>query len=114
MKEYESKQRPVTDQRLIFVPLQLRTPSYAMTSSSPADLSMGPFARLAQATYLLDQVLRHIGDTAIPERDEEAIQLDQALRALAAFTVNETTRRKIKLCCYTALCNRSAPSPHDV
>lgn len=70
---------------------------------------MGPFARLAQATYLLDQVFRHVRDTSSFEREEEAIQLDQALRSLAAFTAKETTRRKIKLCCYTALCNRSVP-----
>jgi hypothetical protein len=79
-----------------------------MTASTPANINMGPFARLAQATHLLDRVLRHVQDSAMPAkpREEEAIQLDQALRALVAFTANETTRRQMKLCCHTALCHR--------
>lgn len=89
---------------LIYVSYKVQSPNYAMTTSTPVSINMGPFARLAQATHLLDRVLHHINEPTRSE--EEAIQLDKALRALVAFTANETTRRRMKLCCHTALCHR--------
>lgn len=79
-----------------------------MTASSPGDINMGRFARLAQATYLLDRVLGHIQDSEMSteDRDEEAVYLDKALCALVAFTASETARRQIKLCSQAALCHR--------
>ncbi|KFY50634.1 hypothetical protein V495_00145 [Pseudogymnoascus sp. VKM F-4514 (FW-929)] len=91
-----------------------RAPKYAMTASTPVNINMGPFARLAQATHLLDRVLRHVQDSAMPAkpREEEAVQLDQALRALVAFTAAETTQRQMKLCCHTALCHSAMALLH--
>jgi hypothetical protein len=79
-----------------------------MTASSSGDINMGRFARLAQATYLLDRVLVHIQDSAMTAelRDEEAFHLDKALSALVAFTANETSQRQIRVCSQAALCQR--------
>jgi hypothetical protein len=79
-----------------------------MTALTPGDINMGRFARLAQATHLLDKVIHHNRDSTMSSEflEDEAIQLDKALHALVVFTVAEATRRQMRLCCQTALCRR--------
>lgn len=69
---------------------------------------MGRFARFAQATYLLDRVLRHIQNDTLSKsaREEEAFQLDKALSALITFTAKETKGRAVHICAQAALCQR--------
>ncbi|PTB47383.1 hypothetical protein M431DRAFT_536292, partial [Trichoderma harzianum CBS 226.95] len=87
---------------------EVMVPRYSMTVSAPSNINMGRFARLSQATYLLDRVLQHLQDSATfsDALSEEAIQLDKALRALVAFTESETNRREMRICTQTALCQR--------
>ncbi|KAL7905000.1 fungal-specific transcription factor domain-containing protein [Trichoderma velutinum] len=59
--------------------------------STPVEVKMGKFARLAQATHLLGRVLRHIRDPTADEGflSEEREALDRALRSLLSLTVAE-------------------------
>jgi hypothetical protein len=90
---------------------QIEVPNYSMNAPAPSDINMGPFGRLAQATYLLDQVHRHVSDYTMTDkyREEEAVRLDRALRALITFTTSETARRQGNLCSQMALCHRYLP-----
>ncbi|KAJ5145485.1 uncharacterized protein N7515_000049 [Penicillium bovifimosum] len=90
---------------------EIEAPNHRMTASpatTSTDINMSPFARLAQAAYLLDCVQRHINDRTMTakQRDEEAFHLDKALRALMTFTTSEIARRQMRLCCQMALCHR--------
>ncbi|KAL4982803.1 hypothetical protein BDW68DRAFT_170151 [Aspergillus falconensis] len=93
---------------------EVMVPGYSMIASTPCSISMGRFARLAQATYLLDRVLRHTQDRTLSaeSREEEAIQLDRSLSALLTFTANETERRGIKICSQAALCQSALAILH--
>lgn len=86
-----------------------------MTVSAPSSINMGRFARLSQATYLLDRVLQHLRHYAVfsESLEREAIQLDKALHALLAFTASETNRREIRNCSQAALCQRLVFSPRN-
>ncbi|KAE9371217.1 hypothetical protein N431DRAFT_491616 [Stipitochalara longipes BDJ] len=59
--------------------------------STPGDINMGRFARLAQATHLLDRVLAHNKDSvmAVEFLDQETVHLDNALHSLMSFTIEE-------------------------
>jgi hypothetical protein len=79
------------------------------TLSSPWNIDMGGFARLAQVTYLLGKVFRNISDFTLDEsfRAEEKIQLDRTLRALVdASEVEEKEMRQVAVCGETAVCYR--------
>ncbi|KAL4997081.1 hypothetical protein BDV10DRAFT_98895 [Aspergillus recurvatus] len=93
---------------------EVMVPGCSMTASTPCSINMGRFARLAQATYLLDRVLRHTQDRTLSagSREEEAIQLDKALSSLLTFTANETERRGIKICSQAALCQSALAILH--
>lgn len=67
---------------------------------------MGRFARFAQATYLLGQVFKHISD---PPRDDafyeqEALQLNRTLHALANLSLSEAEVRNLEFCTQRAMC----------
>ncbi|KAM0256108.1 hypothetical protein ACHAQJ_005195 [Trichoderma viride] len=68
---------------------QLSGPPHKL--STPVEVKMGKFARLAQATHLLGRVLRHIRDptTDTGFLSEEREALDRALRSLLSLTVAE-------------------------
>jgi hypothetical protein len=67
---------------------------------------MGRFARFAQATYLLGQVLKHVSDQ--PREDafyeQEAAQLNRTLHALIHLSHSEAEVRKLEFCTQTAAC----------
>ena len=79
-----------------------------MTASEPCDINMGSFTRLAQAAHLLDQVFRHTNDhTMSPDaREEEAFELDKALRALVALTASDVGQENFAIRSDIALCQR--------
>ncbi len=74
------------------------------------EIYSGRFARLAQATHLLAQVLRHARDHAADARHEghedEATQLDRTLRALINLTDLEGTVRRNPPCAQRSMCFR--------
>jgi hypothetical protein len=71
---------------------------------------MGSFARLAQVSYLLGQVYRHLSDREVLENEfclREKEQLEKTLRALInAAEVEEEGSREIAVCGETAICYR--------
>ncbi|RFU31126.1 hypothetical protein B7463_g5209, partial [Scytalidium lignicola] len=82
----------------------------SFTLSSPSSLSMGRFARFAQATYLLGRVLRHTRDHTADANfhEEEAVQLRRTLHALVNLAQVEERVRQLEFCtqisiCYSAL-----------
>ncbi|KAM6486374.1 hypothetical protein HDV62DRAFT_214517 [Trichoderma sp. SZMC 28011] len=76
------------------------------TIGSQAQLRMGRFARFAQATYLLGQVIRHVSDE--PRDDafyvQEAAQLNRTLHALIHLSQSEAETRSLEFCTQTAAC----------
>jgi hypothetical protein len=69
---------------------------------------MGKFARLAQASYLLSRVLRHVSDAAI-DKDflkEEKATLERALRSLLSLTVSEEEMYGVAYCSPVAVLGR--------
>jgi hypothetical protein len=71
-------------------------------------MSMGRFARFAQATYLLGRVLRHTSDHTADQdfHEAEAVQLRRTLRALVSLSEIEGQVRKLEFCSQTAICWR--------
>ena len=83
----------------------------AVSISSGFFLEMGLFARLAQATYLLDQVLqilrRHDSDESewnLLVFEDETSQLRRALLAFLATTELEAEIKEIPFCSPSAIC----------
>ena len=76
------------------------------TLLSPSSLNMGRFARFAQATYLLEQVYRHVSDqTSDPDfHKEEAKQLHRTIHALLRVAEIESQTRKLGVCTQMAVC----------
>ncbi|KAK4075650.1 transcriptional regulator family: Fungal Specific TF [Trichoderma harzianum] len=76
------------------------------TIGSQSQLRMGRFARFAQATYLLGQVIRHVSDE--PRDDafyvQEAAQLNRTLHALIHLSQSEAETRSLEFCTQTAAC----------
>lgn len=74
--------------------------------SSPSNINMGMFSRLAQAAYLLGRVQRHrnspTGDAQFDM--EERVQLDRSLRALLNLTYQEGASHLMPICPQTAIC----------
>ncbi|KAL7933862.1 hypothetical protein V8C35DRAFT_302609 [Trichoderma chlorosporum] len=76
------------------------------TIGSQTQLRMGRFARFAQATYLLGQVLRHVSDQVRDDtfHEQEAAQLNRTLHALIHLSQSEAETRKLEFCTQTAAC----------
>ena len=89
---------------------QVIDPARLFTVSSPSNINMGSFARLAQATSLLGRVFRHIGDLTADKKfhHEEAAQLDRTIRALNNLAKAEGQLRDMVICPQTAICYRYA------
>lgn len=71
---------------------------------------MGPFARLAQATYLVNQALNLL--SSLPTQDEEldsfdlekeSAQLRRTIEALVYLTKTEFDFRDLVTCCQAAI-----------
>lgn len=71
---------------------------------------MGPFARLAQATYLVNQALNLL--SSLPTQDEgvesvdvgkESAQLRRTIEALVSVTKTEFEFRDLVTCCQAAV-----------
>lgn len=70
---------------------------------------MGKFSRLAQAAHLLGQAIRHVSDVKTDRafHDEERLQLDRTLQALAKLSGLESEVKNIIYCGSVAACTRS-------
>lgn len=90
---------------------QTSKPEDAITISLGSNLSMGPFARLAQSARLLSQTLRNVSDvTSDPNQlEEEAAQLRHTLLALINLYHIEQSMRQLELCTQSAVCYRYIP-----
>ncbi|KAL8843355.1 MAG: hypothetical protein Q9170_000213 [Blastenia crenularia] len=80
------------------------------TISSTPDLSMGSFAKLSQATYLLGRVLRHICDLTAERKlhQDEGIQLSNRLQTLLKVLESENQINSA-----TAMCSSALMTLHD-
>jgi len=71
---------------------------------------MGSFARLAQVSYLLGQVYRHLSDHVVLGNEfclREKEQLERTLMALInASQVEEEESREVAVCGETTICYR--------
>ena len=76
---------------------------------------MGKFARLAQATYLLGQVLQNVSHHNVDNefQNENAAQLDRTLRSLIILCDNEGEIKQLSLCGQSALCYRYKAFPQS-
>ena len=82
------------------------------TVTSPANVSNGTLARLAQAAYFLGYVLRLTNE---PKGDsssltEEVRQLDRTIWSLINLSYVEGQMRRMAVCGQTSLCYRSVSS----
>jgi len=86
-----------------------------LTVFSPANINMGSFAQFAQATNLLAQVLRHVGEKTPNQRfhAEEAIQLDRTIRSLIVLANTGENVKQTAVCLQTAVCYSALMSLHD-
>ncbi len=94
--------------------LQILPPTDSINLSSPPNIDMCQFARLAQAKNLLRFVLAHISDhTYHPAfREEEVMQLDRTLHSLIELSeVEIQTKENSKSCAGMSLCRRYS-HPH--
>lgn len=76
------------------------------TIDSPTQLKMGRFARFAQATHLLGQVIRHASDQTKDSLfyDQETAQLNRTLHALVNLSQSEAEKTDLEFCTQTAVC----------
>ena len=72
---------------------------------------MGIFARMAQATYLISQVLQTLDSTqfeykadSIARLEKNTTQLRLTLGALVQATEEEVSIRELAFCCQAAIC----------
>lgn len=92
-------------------PIQIITYNDEFTVFSPADFSMGMFARLAQAINLLDQSLKHVREetmTAHSLYSERGMQLHKTIRSLVHLTRSESNSRNTEDCLQKSTCYRCA------
>lgn len=89
-------------------PSQRQPTGAPYTLSTPVEVKMGKFTRLAQASHLLSRVLRHICDSMTDQRflKEEREMLDQAIRSLLSLTVAEEMSCEVSYCSPVALLGR--------
>ncbi|KAI4168674.1 MAG: hypothetical protein LQ348_007455 [Seirophora lacunosa] len=81
------------------------------TVSTPADTGMGSFARLAQATYLLGRVFRHICELRVDiMHQEEGMQLNGQLQRLLEVSASENEISAATSICSSALMTLSDPN----
>ncbi|KAI4289890.1 MAG: hypothetical protein L6R35_000831 [Caloplaca aegaea] len=81
------------------------------TVSSPAEPGMGSFAKLAQATYLLGRVFRHICELRVDiMHQEEGMQLSSQLQRLLDVSANENEISAATSICSSALMTLSDPN----
>jgi hypothetical protein len=86
--------------------LQIIVPDQLFTVASPANVNMGMFARLSQATYLLGCVLHHVSDNSADDHTykEQNMQLERTIRALYNLSNIEYQSRRMAVCPQTAIC----------
>lgn len=85
------------------------------TVSSPANVSMGLLARLAQAAYLLGYVFRLNAESdsaSLPLTGERA-QLDRTIWSLVNLSYTEGQVSRMAVCAQTAICYSSLITLHD-
>ncbi|KAI4197416.1 MAG: hypothetical protein LQ346_003012 [Caloplaca aetnensis] len=79
------------------------------TVSSPAEPGLSPFAKLAQAAYLLGCVFRHICDLRVdPMHQEEGMQLSGQVQRLLEVLSTES-----EMSATTAICSSALITLHD-
>lgn len=76
-------------------------PEDALTLGSANSLSMGRFARFAQAAHLLSQVLDRIADGS-----DDTEQLRRTIFALVNVSRIEAEMRQLEFCTQMAVCYR--------
>lgn len=86
--------------------LQIIVPDQLFTVASPANVNMGMFARMSQATYLLGCVLHHVSDNSADDHihKEQSMQLERTIRALNNLSNIEHQSRRMAVCPQTAIC----------
>ncbi|KAH8123007.1 hypothetical protein FP744_10007147 [Trichoderma asperellum] len=98
---------PVDDQNFLDATAR---PQDNIKISAAFSLKMGPFARLAQATYLVNQALNLL--SSLPTQDEgvesvdvgkESAQLRRTIEALVSVTKTEFEFRDLVTCCQAAV-----------
>lgn len=99
---------PVDDQPFFSA---MTKPEDAVSISAGFSLKIGIFARIAQATYLISQVLQTLGSTqfqykaeSIARLEKNTTQLRRTLGALVQATEEEVSIRELAFCCQAAIC----------
>lgn len=84
----------------------------SLALSTPANPSLGRFARLIQATYLLGKVLNHVTDSVVDEAfyEEVTSQLDRTLRSLIHVSGSGENGKQVAFCAQISICYRSVLS----
>ncbi|OAA66938.1 Transcription factor [Niveomyces insectorum RCEF 264] len=74
------------------------------TLSAPPE-SLGRYASVVQATYLLSRVFGHVQDLSVDVRlrEEEMVQLDKTLHALILYSESNAGTTHSIICCQTAI-----------
>ncbi|KAM0259706.1 hypothetical protein ACHAQJ_003140 [Trichoderma viride] len=75
-------------------------PDHTYTLATANSYYLGLFARFAQASHLLSQVLRHVSE----QQPNETSQLRRTIFALVNVSTIEATMRKLEYCSQTAVC----------